>query len=152
MANQTDPLASGLSTSEGKLTIALCLVGAALEAFGAVLAERAAELPGVPWLGITSLVVGAATQVLAVLGYTRNRSALKSNALVQALASGVPLVVTAVSAAVLKNVKDKPQALAQAEAAGKAALQAAGGTEVSVKVTDTTANTRPTTEIPAQRP
>lgn len=105
MAAQTDPLASGISTSEGKLTIAICLVGAALEAFGGVLSQQLDAHPSVLWLGIASLVTGAAVQVLSLLGYTKNRSILKSNAIVQALAAGVPMAVAAISQALLKNVK-----------------------------------------------
>ena len=106
MADQTDPLASGASTTEGKLTIALVVVGGALEAFAGVLSQASTEHPNVTWIAITSLIVGAGTQVFSVLGYSKNRSLLKSNALVQALASGVPLVIAAVGNAVLKNVKD----------------------------------------------
>lgn len=117
MAVQTDPLASGTSTSEGKLTIALCLVGVALESFFGVLTQQVDTHPNVQWLGIASLVVGATVQLFAILGYSKNRSLLKSNAIVQALASGVPLMVAAVGNAVLKNIKEPiPTTVASANA------------------------------------
>jgi hypothetical protein len=100
-----------MSTSEGWLTVALVLIGTGLEAFAGVLSQAMETHPNVIWLAITLAIVGAAQQVLAVLGYSKNRSLLKSNALVQALASGVPLVITAVGSAVLKNVKTVPIAM-----------------------------------------
>jgi hypothetical protein len=123
MAQQTDPLASGLGTSEGKLTIALCLIGVALEALAASLASKVEQYPHLTWISITSLVVGAAVQVLSVLGYTKNRSGLKSNTIVQALLSGIPVVVTAVSNAVLKGLpKEVQQQALTAATAETAAL------------------------------
>jgi hypothetical protein len=117
MAQQTDPLASGMSTSEGRLTVALCLVGVALEAFSAVLAEKLDVYPNLNWLSVTALVVGAAVQLLSILGYTRNRSALKSNALAAAIAAGVPVVVTAISQAALRNLPAGVREQARAAAA-----------------------------------
>lgn len=104
MAQQTDPLASGMATSEGRLTVALCILGVALEAFAAVLTEKVGEFPDVKWIAIAALVVGATVQVLSVLGYTKNRSGLKANVLVQSVAAGLPVVVTAISQAVLPKL------------------------------------------------
>lgn len=110
MAVQTDPLASGTSTSEGKLTIALCIVGVALEAFGGALQSALDSHPNTQWLAIASLVTGAAVQLFSLLGYSKNRTALKSNALVQAIAAGVPVVVAAVSQSVLNKLPPGTQA------------------------------------------
>lgn len=120
---QTDPLASGASTSEGKLTIAMCLVGGALEAFAGVLSQASEQHPSSVWMAIALVLVGAGIQVFTVLGYTKSRSALKSNAIVQALAAGVPLMVTAIGNAVLKNVKDAAGSTAPAQALATNNLQ-----------------------------
>lgn len=127
---QTDPLASGINTSEGKMTAALCIVGLALESFGAVLSERLQEHPSAG-LGVAFAVIGAVTQILAVLGYGKNRSALKSNTLMQGLAAGVPLVVTAVSQAVLKSLPTPMREVAtsgMAEQAQKATMATVSST------------------------
>lgn len=134
---QTDPLASGLATSEGKLTIALCLVGAGLEAFAGVLSQANEAHPASLSLSIVLVMVGAAMQVLTVLGYTKSRSALKSNAIVQALAAGVPLMVTAIGNAVLKNVKDASGSLAPAQALATTNLINASAAQTAKPVSPT---------------
>jgi 4-hydroxyphenylpyruvate dioxygenase-like putative hemolysin len=149
VANQTDPLASGMQTSEGRLTVALCLVGVALEAFAVSLTDAAKEHPQVQWLAMTSLAVGAAVQVLALLGYTRNRSALKSNALTAALAQGVPLVVTAISQAVLKNIKDPaPAAVAAGLKVADANAAAAAAPVAAATLVQPASTTAKTVEVP----
>lgn len=140
MAAQTDPLASGISTSEGKLTIAICLVGAALEAFGGVLSQQLDAHPSVLWLGIASLVTGAAVQVLSLLGYTKNRSILKSNAIVQALDAGVPMAVAAISQALFKNLKD-PNPATLAAGAAQQTLNTQRATVGSASLVSSTAPT-----------
>lgn len=114
MTKQTDPLVSGVSTSEGRLTIALCLVGGLLEAVAISLKCTIETYSPVLWLALTSLVTGAALQVLTAVAYVKSRSALKANALLQAIASGVPSVTAALGAAALQNVKGTPaRAMAQ---------------------------------------
>jgi len=128
MANQTDPLASGLQTSEGKLTVALCLVGLALEGFSASLTQKMAEYPDVKWVAIAALLAGVSVQVLSVLGYNKDRASLKANAIVSALAAGVPVAVTAISNALLKNLPptEKTQAAVAASVSALEATKEAG--------------------------
>jgi hypothetical protein len=115
------------------MAIALCLVGAALEGFAISLKDAAEAYPQLVWLAIASFVVGAALQIFVALGYTKNRSILKSNTLLQGLAANLPMVTAAVSAAVLKNLKgqvkdDATQTLAaQAKESMLAASKAASG-------------------------
>lgn len=74
----TDPERLGLSTSEGKITIAAVIVGLVLEmAVVPVLQALKDVHPDAVWIPLILGIVGALLQVASVLGYQRARTQLK---------------------------------------------------------------------------
>lgn len=81
---QSGALDAGTTTSEyaaTKWTVILSIAAVVVGAIADVLAELAPQFSGLKWYGIAVTVVGLIVSVLATLGYTRNRTALKIAAL-----------------------------------------------------------------------
>lgn len=157
VATQTDPLASGLSTSEGKLALALVVVGIFLEVAFAKLTELSQQFPHLTWLAVATLVTGAGMQLVAVLGYNKNRSTLKSNIIVAGAQAGSQLVLGAIATAVAKNLPapaaNKEEAVTKANALTAALANASGAALVVPSIaTPPTVPTGAVGTVPVHRP
>lgn len=74
----TDPETPGLSTSEGKLTLAVVILGLVLELSVVPLLQAVqASHPGALWVPVALGIAGGLLQVASVLGYQRARTQLK---------------------------------------------------------------------------
>jgi hypothetical protein len=81
MANESTPLAPGLSTSEGKLTLVAGLTGLALETVAGLLHQLQDSGHAAPWFPAVLAVIGALMQVATLLGYVKGRNVLKATAI-----------------------------------------------------------------------
>lgn len=80
----TEPSKSGLSTSEGKLTLIAVIAGALLEgAVVPVLDMLRATNPDAAWIAVALGLSGALLQLASLLGYQRSRTAVKVAMLAQ---------------------------------------------------------------------
>lgn len=77
----TNPAASGLSTSEGKLTAIAMVVGALLEGVAGVLHTLQDAGHAAPWFPAVFAVVGVLLQLASLLGYQKSRTLLKAAAI-----------------------------------------------------------------------
>ena len=77
-----EPIKAGLTTSEGKMTLVVLVIGTILEAVAVpLLKSLETSHPSWVWVPIVLVAAGAALQVLSLLGYQRTRTALKAAAL-----------------------------------------------------------------------
>jgi len=89
----TNALAPGVQTSEGKLTIAAVILGTLLEGLGAFLThEQAVHQTTVGW-SVAVAIAGAMLQLCTIYGYTKSRTLVKQQALISGLQGAMPLAV-----------------------------------------------------------
>ena len=81
MADETNPTAPGMSTSEGKLTLVAIILGTVLEGLASVLPALQDSGHAAPWFPTALAVVGVLLQVASFLGYTKSRTILKATAI-----------------------------------------------------------------------
>jgi hypothetical protein len=89
----SNPLAPGLSTSEGQLTVAAVFIGVVLEALGGFLTHEQTLHPGSGGWAIAVMLAAVMLQLCTVFGYTKGRSLVKQQALLSGLQVGLPLAV-----------------------------------------------------------
>lgn len=94
----TNPAASGTSTSEFKLATLAVIIGTALQGVSGVLISLQEAGFAAPWIPVVLAVVGVLLQIASVLGYTSSRAAVKT-ALIDAQARGLAAAVVARSTA-----------------------------------------------------
>lgn len=102
----TNPLAKGLSTSEGQLTLASTIAGLLLVVLGALqplLLKAQENFPAKAWIGMAAMACGAVISAAALLGYNKGRSLVKSTQLDGLIRSGVPVVVDSMFQAFMKS-------------------------------------------------
>lgn len=75
----TNPTASGPSTSEGKLTLVAIILGTVLEGLAGVLHAVQDAGHAAPWFPAVLAVVGVLLQLATVLGYQKARTVLKAS-------------------------------------------------------------------------
>lgn len=71
----------GMTTSEGKLTLAAVIIGTILEGLAGVLHTLQDAGHAAPWFPAVLAVVGVLLQLASVLGYTKARTVLKATAI-----------------------------------------------------------------------
>lgn len=75
---ETTPTASGMTTSEGKLTLFAMVLGTLLEALAGVLHTLQDAGHAAPWFPAVLAIVGVLLQLASVLGYQKARTVLKA--------------------------------------------------------------------------
>lgn len=78
MADETNAVAPGMSTSEGKLTLIAVILGTILEGLAGVLHSVQDAGHAAPWFPAVLTVVGVLLQITTLLGYQKSRTALKA--------------------------------------------------------------------------
>lgn len=73
-----DPTTSGLSTSEGKLTLVAVIVGTILDAAAGLLHTLQDAGHAAPWFPAVLAVLGVALQLVSLLGYQKSRTLVKA--------------------------------------------------------------------------
>lgn len=86
----TNPTATGPSTSEGKLTLVAVILGTILEGLGAVLHQVQDAGHGAVWFPAVLAIIGVLLQLATVLGYQKSRTVLKAT---MVAADAAPAVV-----------------------------------------------------------
>lgn len=130
MAQQTDPLASGLSTTEGKVSVGAAAAGILLAFLGALepyFRTAADAAPGELWLRIAAVVAGAAMAIAGAFNLTKSRTLVKGGIL-ELLQQGAVVAAPLVAGVVLKKYLDpnNPKAAAvQVDSAGGVTLKPA---------------------------
>lgn len=79
--SDTNPLALGINTSEGKLALLGTFVGFILEALAAFIHQQQEAGTAPSWFSIALVVIGGLMQLGTWLGYIKSRTAVKTAAL-----------------------------------------------------------------------
>lgn len=107
----TNPLAKGVDTSEGRLTIISVVGGMLLSIFGALqplLVDAQQQFPQNRWVAIGAMLCGAAISVGSLFGYNKGRALLKSTQVAGLLQAGGPVVASLMQSAINKAVGPGP--------------------------------------------
>jgi hypothetical protein len=99
----TNPLAPGLATSEGRLTLAAQVAGFVIATYGGILARYAGEHPDLRWPAVAVMLVGVVLSAATLFGYQKGRAVVKSMALQQLIDLGAPATVALLEQLVLKK-------------------------------------------------
>lgn len=89
----TNPAASGTTTSEFKLATVVIILGTILEGAAAVL-HGLEGVVAAPWIPAVLAVLGVLLQIASVLGYSSSRTAVKT-ALIEAKTQGLAAAASA---------------------------------------------------------
>jgi hypothetical protein len=90
----TNPLAPGLATTEGRLTVAAVIIGTVLEGVGAFLShEQVTHAGSLGWAAAVA-IAGALLQLCTIYGYSKGRTLLKQQALLTGLTAALPLATS----------------------------------------------------------
>lgn len=105
-ANTTvmNPLANGMSTSEGKLTAASVVLGFVLSAFGAIqpmLLDAQARNPDNKWIGVACMLCGAVISGASLFGYNKGRALIKSTQVAGLIQAGAAVGAVALAKAII---------------------------------------------------
>lgn len=95
---QTDPKASGLSTSEGKMHAVVVMLGTLLAVGMPILTALHDTFPNNPWLGFAFTVLGAFVALQAARTHGAQRTELKQTLLVAEVKTAMADAVAARSA------------------------------------------------------
>lgn len=157
MADQTDPLASGTATLEGKAGIAGIAAGIILAILGGVVPvfQQAADAnPNVPWLHLATLLAGATMTIISTVVLTKSRTLVKGSAL-DLMGQAGALIAPMVAGALLKKYLTPQQATTLASGGIQATTTAtlADGKPVNVSSALSSATPRTTPiDNPQARP
>lgn len=100
----TNPTAPGLSTTEGRFTLAAQVVGFLLATFGALLTKYADANPGNAWAAALVTSMGAAIIIATHYGYVKGRAIVKNAMLQGAIDWAAPAVEAALEKALTKQL------------------------------------------------
>lgn len=81
--SDTNPMASGSTTSEWTITKVAMVVGGILEGAAVALGTLQGQVAAGPWLAAVLAVIGVLLQVAAVFGYQKGRTVLKATMISQ---------------------------------------------------------------------
>lgn len=148
MAQPTDPLASGGSTVEGKLSIGTAVAGVVIALIGATqpFFQQAADAnPNNFWLRIVAVVAGGAMASAASYQLTKSRTLVK-NGILDVFTQGAAAVAPLIAGAVLKKY------LVSGTTQAAAVSVASDGTVALKPVTDPKASLITAPVAPGQAP
>ncbi len=112
----TNPAAPGMSTTEGKFTLAAQVVGFLLATFGALLTKYAVANPQSLWAGIAVTAMGTLMMIVTHWGYVKGRAIVKNAMLQNAIDWAAPQA-EAIIEKLLANNLTAQQTIASARAA-----------------------------------
>jgi hypothetical protein len=105
MATSTNPAAPGMSTSEGKFTLAAQVTGFLLATFGALLTKYAAANPQNIWAGAAVSAMGVVLMLCTHYGYVKGRAIVKNAMLQSTIDWAAPEVEAALEALLAKKLQ-----------------------------------------------